>query len=771
MEPMEVQSPIVESDDTSPIEHAINQAAVFLEDAAKYRSIHHKMDSKSLWMYRLYYSKPVRWGFTLIIFLNLMLAFVEKPSSFTSSSDPRFRAKRPDPPCGVTESLELFFLICFVCDLVVKSHVLGRQEFIKSRWLLCYCLVLTISFIDVFVSLSTGCSEAVRIRRLLRPFFLIQNSSLMKKLLRAIRRTVPEILSVLFLLVLHLWFFAMCGMLLFPQSNLRKNSTLAETECGSQRKDLKLGLNCEGYYYFSSFEVSLRSLLVLLTTANNPDVMMHAYMKNRWYAVFFVTFTIVGLYFFLNLLTAVIYNQFRGFLTSSLQASFFRRRVGIRAAFEVLLQIQDTDSDLPLGTISTADARQAIERAKIGSRGGQRVLYSLTQHPTGHLTAKQFQDLFDVLDKGIRRRARPAMSFVENRILRKVQIFVSNKLFDYTGDFVAAVNVLLVSVLLDYEQDTIWVNRNSHLAIANLIFVLYYLFEQLLKLWAVGWQRYRSSLVNIYCGAITMFLVVIEIVHVSLYGSPFTKSDDGSNERSSFHLRNLTQVINILITFRLLRIVPHVRALRLILKTLLKLLKNLRPFAGIIVAFYYIFAIFGMMLFNGVTDPSNVGANKTRMYVKECGSFDQLQYYANNFDDFFAALVVLWDLMVVNNWHVFLKEYANVVSAWSQLYFIAWYLTSVILIINLFVALILEAFISQWETKQQELRENSQSVITEATMTGGGRFHQLFSSGLVEPAEAELLNELRGHHHHSFQSSEATPTVNTGQNAGVSFHL
>ena len=28
-----------------------------------------------------------------------------------------------------------------------------------------------------------------------------------------------------------------------------------------------------------------------------------------------------------------------------------------------------------------------------------------------------------------------------------------------------------------------------------------------------------------------------------------------------------------------------------------------------------------------------------------------------------AALVVLWDLMVVNNWHVFLKEYANVVSA------------------------------------------------------------------------------------------------------------
>lgn len=56
-------------------------------------------------------------------------------------------------------------------------------------------------------------------------------------------------------------------------------------------------------------------------------------------------------------------------------------------------------------------------------------------------------------------------------------------------------------------------------------------------------------------------------------------------------------------------------------------------------------------------------------------------------------------------------------------------------------------------------------------MTEGGRFHQLFSSGLVEPAEEELLNELRGHLHHSFQSSDVTPSVNTGQSATVSFDI
>lgn len=703
-----------------------------------------------------------------------MLAFVEKPSSFTLTSDPRFRGERPDPPCGVTEGIEIIFLLCFVCDLVVKTHVLGRRAFLKSRWLLSYCCVLTVSFIDVFVTLSAGCNEHIRMRRLLRPFFLLQNSSLMKKLLRAIKRTVPEILSVLFLLLLHLWFFAMCGMLLFPQESAGKNSTLLEIECSAERMRAEIGTECEGYHYFSKLEVSLRSLLVLLTTANNPDVMMFAYMKNRFYAIFFITFTMIGLYFILNLLTAIIYNQFRGYLTSSLQASFFRRRVGIRAAFEVLLQIQDPDSDQPLGTVSTEHARQAIQKAKIGTTGGQLVRNALAQNSTGHLSAREFQDLFDVLDKETKRRQRPAMSYVQNSIMRKIQILVSQKVFDYASDFVVAVNVLVVSVLLEYEQDTIWENPNSILGVANFFFVLYYAFEQLLKLWAVGCQRYRSSMVNVYCGTVTLILVLVEIAHVCLYGFPFSKASKGVLSEYSLSLRTMTQITNILITFRLLRIVPNVKALSLILKTLLRLLKNLRPFAGIIVAVFYVFAVFGMMLFAGVTDPSNVGVDKTRKLSKECGTFDQLQYYANNFDDFFAAVVVLWDLMVVNNWHVFLKEYAEVVNWWAQLYFVAWYLISVILVINLFVALILEAFISQWEAKQRRLRRSSgTSAMTEATMTDGGRFHQLFSASLVEPSEEDLLNELRGHVHHEFLITDHSNSSHFYQNSQtpVNFRL
>jgi len=357
------------------------------------------------------------------------------------------------------------------------------------------------------------------------------------------------------------------------------------------------------------------------------------------------------------------------------------------------------------------------------------------------------------------------MSYVQHPLLRKIQILVSNKCFDYVGDFVAAVNVLLVSVLLDFEYDKIWKNTNSDLAVANFFFVLYYLLEQLMKLWALGLQRYRSYKGNIYCGFITVLLVILEIVHAAMFGLPFSRpigSSQAKNRDSFFSLANMIRIINMLIIFRLLRIVPNIKSLSLIVETLIKLLKHLRPFGGIIVAVYYVFAILGMMLFDGVTNPATVGANKTRLYSQECGTFDQLEYYANNFDDFGAALVVLWDLMVVNNWHVFLKEYAKVVNGWAQLYFVAWYLISVILIINLFVALILEAFISQWEIKQQRSRQNSfSSLATEATSHVGGRFHQLFGTNLVEPAEEDLLKEIRGHVHcGSYSQSTSEKRVN-----------
>ena len=46
------------------------------------------------------------------------------------------------------------------------------------------------------------------------------------------------------------------------------------------------------------------------TQANYPDIMLPAYDCTPWSSLFFVIFVIVGLYFLLSLILAVVYTHF-----------------------------------------------------------------------------------------------------------------------------------------------------------------------------------------------------------------------------------------------------------------------------------------------------------------------------------------------------------------------------------------------------------------------------------------------------------------------------
>ena len=60
----------------------------------------------------------------------------------------------------------------------------------------------------------------------------------------------------------------------------------------------------EGFLYFENVSISYYNMLILLTTANFPDVMLPAYNVNFFWAIYFISFLILGLYALLNLLLA-----------------------------------------------------------------------------------------------------------------------------------------------------------------------------------------------------------------------------------------------------------------------------------------------------------------------------------------------------------------------------------------------------------------------------------------------------------------------------------
>ncbi|XP_048342425.1 two pore channel protein 2 isoform X2 [Sphaerodactylus townsendi] len=670
----------------------INQAVVFIEDAIQYRSIYHRVDSNSLWLYRRYYSRVCQWILSITITLILLLAFIELPSSLTVTSDVRYRSKAWEPPCGLTEIIELLCFLVFIVDASVKSYLIGWEEFRKTKWLMAYIVVLIVSLADWTASISLFCGTTVRIRRFLRPFFLLQNSSMMKKTLKSIKSTLTEMGGVGLLLVLHLCLFTMFGMLLFART-----------------QDTQLEKEWKGYFH--SLTDSWTTLLVLLTTANNPDAMMAAYSKNRAYCIFFILFIVIGNLVLMNLLTAITYNQFRGYLLKSVQTSFFRRRLGIRAAFEVLCYLKGTAVNNDVLCVPTWTLLQVVPKVEMNSHCKKAII----EHPP--------------------------TPYYESPFLQRIQSVFGHCYFEYLGNAVALANIISVCVVLviDVEKPPA-VRDDFFLGVINCFFILCYLLEMLLKILALGLKRYLSYTRNIFDGVLTVVLMVLEVSTFAVYGFPHPGWRP--EMQGLWSLWDMVRLANMLIVFRFLRIIANMEFMSVVASTLIDLVKNLRAFAGILVVIFYVFALLGIELFRGAVIPvGNVSAvNMTSGNTTfQCGTFEQLEYWSNNFDDFAAAVVTLWDVMIVNNWHVFLEAYSRFTSPWSKLYFFAWWLISSVMWVNLFIALLLENFIHKWD------RRNSQQSLSkfEYQMT----VELLFRDVLEEPTEEELIETLYQHPH------------------------
>ena len=777
-------------------ETAILQAAVLIEDGINYRSIFHKLDPHSLRIYRVYHSAFVQWFLVGVIVVNLFLAFFEYPTSLSMSSDPTIRPYVPhlkNPPCGVTEAVELVCLILFAIDCAVRYYLLGWRRFLQRKWLVLYLFMIVLSFPDMFVSIGfcprdmdndhPSLGYTLRIRRFFRPLIFLLSSSIMKKLAKAIKLTLPQIFNVLILLVLHLYIFTMVGLLMFPATQTNGNSTgnyysledsidqeSAQDYCGNASNYSSMCYrNKEGDTYFHTVWDSFVNLTVTLTTANHPDVMMPIYRRNRFAAIYFIIFLIIGMFLLFNILIAVIYNQFKGFFQKSMQSSFFRRRVAYRAAFTILVRKTRIPGRRNLELASRDLVRMLLQNTHLNKKVIPVMYQRLETMETESdcIRWQQFCQIFDLVSCRTRQKRRErSVFYYRNRALGWVQFATRHRYFSWYSHIMTMLNLLLITIEL---QRTDLKDKDSLLVTYNFCFIVYYVFEQILRIVFLGYREYFSSLGNLYDAFITLVLFIIQLLSTVMFHSPF--------HRHSIYgdFDTLVRLTNIFIVLRLLRVIPHFKQLWMLIISMIALIKNLRGFAGVIVVVYYLFALLGMELFAGVKIV-NGGARH------ECGTYDNLDYYANNFNDFASSLVVLWDIMIVNNWYVFLNKFArdSYLQEWSKLYFITWWLVSVVLCVNLFISLVLESFLVQWEAihnhEQQEttegegqtgsyvdsLMDETSTVNTEGREVGGvyvcvcvhkifslspkvTDIHTLLSSQLVEPQVADIMHELQQH--------------------------
>ncbi|OWK17503.1 hypothetical protein Celaphus_00013155 [Cervus elaphus hippelaphus] len=626
----------------------LDQAVVLIEDAIQYRSINHRMDARSLWLYRRYYSSTSQ-ILSFTIFLILALAFVETPSSLTRTSDVRYRPAPWEAPCGLTEGIEALCLLVFVADVSVKSYLIGWAQFRRNPWLLAYLVVLVVSLLDWIVSLSLVCQEV------LSAVFPAWSSEPPG----GGGEMGPEVVQPWWE-VRACWVWGL---------GFAARDPLAPQCCCDAGQDR------ERLTYFFNLPEALTTLLVLLTTANNPDVMIPVYSRNRAYAIFFIAYTLI------------------------------------------VLQKVQLDSD----------HRQAITE-KLRSRSG------------GLLSTDEFQKLFDEFDKRVIKEHPPRPEY-QSPFLRNTQFIFGHHYFDYLGNLMALGNLVTICVFLVLDAHVLPKDRDDFvLGILNCIFILYYLLEMVLKVFSLGPRGYLSYPSNVFDGLLTIVLLVLEISTLAVYGFPHRGWKPAMLGLLS--LWDMTRLVNVLIVFRFLRIIPSMKLMSLVASTILDLIKNMRAFGGILVVIYYVFAIIGISLFRGVVVAPRNSSLASDNDSAPCGSFEQLEYWPNNFDDFAAALVTLWDVMIVNNWQVFLDAFRRYAGPWSEVYFVLWWLVSSVIWVNLFLALILENFLHKWDR-----RSHLQSLTEELEDTSEMTEELPFRAVLEEPTEEELVEKLSRHPH------------------------
>ena len=163
------------------------------------------------------------------------------------------------------------------------------------------------------------------------------------------------------------------------------------------------------------------------------------------------------------------------------------------------------------------------------------------------------------------------------------------------------------------------------------------------------------------------------IVIVSVIEQIFTSS--GRSAVTAF------RTVRILRTFRVLRVTKLLRALsfmKIIIGVVSRSLQSFIYIAALLLIFTFIYTLLGVQIFSGQFNfPDNP--------------------YRANFDGFFPAFLTVFQLMTIENWNevLYLALHSGVNKIVSLAYLVSWIFIGNYILLNLFLAIILDEFVSE----------------------------------------------------------------------------
>ncbi|XP_043493156.1 muscle calcium channel subunit alpha-1 isoform X5 [Polistes fuscatus] len=272
-------------------------------------------------------------------------------------------------------------------------------------------------------------------------------------------------------------------------------------------------------------------------------------------------------------------------------------------------------------------------------------------------------------------KAKPVRRYIpKHRIQYKVWWFVTSQPFEYTIFTLIMINTVTLAMKF-YQQPTLY---TEVLDVLNMIFTAVFALEFVFKLAAFRFKNYFGDAWNVFD-----FIIVLG----SFIDIVYSEVNPGSTIIS----------INFFRLFRVMRLVKLLsrgEGIRTLLWTFIKSFQALPYVALLIIMLFFIYAVIGMQVFGKIAINSETSI-----------------YRNNNFQSFPQAVLVLFRSATGESWQDIMMdcsaqpgkvmcdpnsdEYNNQSGCGSDIafpYFISFYVLCSFLIINLFVAVIMDNF-------------------------------------------------------------------------------
>uniref|UniRef100_A0A3Q1K6T2 Ion transport domain-containing protein n=1 Tax=Anabas testudineus TaxID=64144 RepID=A0A3Q1K6T2_ANATE len=641
-------------------------AVIYVSDALYNRNIYFDTSPQAVRLYQLYNHWLPRVLVYFFILVDLSLALFEEPAVVPL-------------PTWATMLVELLCLLVFTIRLGHYAKVIPRDKFWKDPKNI--CIILTLIDMIIYGALTATDCYGVRWSRVLRPLLLVNvtEGRQLRRAFRSIRNALPEIFYVFLLFMFSILTFSLMALKLLGKRGLK---------------------TIDGFPYFTNYLEIVFDLYVLVTTANSPDIMMPAYNSHVIFTVFFILYIFINTYIFMSAFLAVVFNNYKKYLKEEVRQLVKSKRHKMVRAFAILQERREEGGE---PVVTQANWNQLVRLVQPGiSNPHRELLWSVSDDKNqgfiGKLAFVQLADLLNIEVITLKSRPHPLQSlcpaFYLSAPSRLLCRLVEHRAFVIVYDLIILVNAVFIG--LDEE--------NPMISNSEWFFLALYLLEILLKLYVFEPRIFFSkhSFWNWFDTIIVISALIATIVNSAL------KSAGG------YTSRQILDIVFILRVLRLIRVVDSIQRFRIIINTLIRIGPAILTFGQLILVVYYIFAMVGMELFKGkVRFYDENSSNPAKAY---CGNsllnesvFAKSNYCKNNFNDVVSSFILLVELTVVNQ----CSGFATVTHASARIFFVLFHIVVVIIILNIFVSFVLEAFYVEYSVDKGDLQTALEKKIEE----------------------------------------------------------